>query len=128
MLCKDMPRITTKSPGKTTALAEAFECIWAVVRRIPSGRVATYGQVAAEAGFAKRPRLAGQALNHTPAGMKLPWHRVVNAQGRIALPAGSTGARQQRQRLEAEGVVFRGERIDLARYRWQPRSPAPVVD
>lgn len=123
-----MSRTTANLPGKTTPQADAFERIWAVVRRIPRGRVATYGQVAAEAGFATRPRLAGQALNRTPAGMKLPWHRVVNAQGRIALPAGSAGARLQRQRLEAEGIAFRGERIDLARCRWQPRSPAPVVD
>lgn len=119
-----MPR----AAARTASLTDACERVWAVVRRIPPGRVATYGQVAAEAGFAKRPRLAGQALKRTPAGMKLPWHRVVNAQGRIALPAGSEAGHLQRRRLEAEGLVFHGDRIDLARYRWQPRSPAPIVD
>ncbi|MFA5941736.1 MAG: methylated-DNA--[protein]-cysteine S-methyltransferase [Sinimarinibacterium sp.] len=123
-----MSRAAAPPTAKTTPLTDAFERVWAVVRRIPEGRVATYGQVAAEAGFPKRPRLAGQALNRTPAGMKLPWHRVVNAQGRIALPAGSEAWSVQRRRLEAEGLVFRGDRIDLVRYRWQPRSLAPIVD
>lgn len=107
---------------------EDFARIWAVVKRIPRGRVATYGQVAAEAGYAKRPRLAGQALHHVPARLNLPWHRVINAQGRISLPPDSPGHREQRRRLEDEGVVFLGGRVDLSRHRWQPRSRAPVLD
>ncbi|MEQ1439186.1 MGMT family protein [Fontimonas sp. SYSU GA230001] len=109
-------------------MPEAYARIWAVVRRIPPGRVATYGQIASAAGFPKRPRLTGQALAHAPDHLDLPWHRVVNAQGRIALPDGSDAGRQQRRRLQAEGVQFEGPRIDLARYRWQMRSPAPVID
>lgn len=102
--------------------------IWAVVRRIPRGRVASYGQVAAAAGLPRQARLAGYALHGAPAHLKIPWHRVINAQGRISLPADSEAAGEQRRRLEAEGVVFVGGRVDLARYRWQPRSPAPVLD
>lgn len=65
---------------------EAFEKIWATIRRVPLGRVATYGQIAAEAGFVKRPRLTAQALANVPPGMELPWHRIINAQGRVRCP------------------------------------------
>ncbi len=107
---------------------EAFEKIWATIRRIPLGRVATYGQIASEAGFPKRPRLTAQALAQVPAGMELPWYRVINAQGRIAIPEGSRGYREQQRRLQHEGVKFEGKRIDLAVYRWQPRSSSPLLD
>lgn len=116
------------SAPRPNALADAFARIHAVVLRIPPGCVATYGQVAAEAGFARRARLAGQALAATPPGLDLPWHRVVNAQGRISLPPGSPGHREQARRLQAEGVRFRGARIDLERFGWRPRGPAPVLD
>ncbi|TJY58196.1 hypothetical protein E4T66_15985 [Sinimarinibacterium sp. CAU 1509] len=102
--------------------------ILAVVRRIPRGRVATYGQVAAQAGFPKRPRLAGYALSHLPTGHDLPWHRVINAQGRPSFDPEGPAYRQQLQRLADEGVPNVDGRIDLARYRWQPQSSAPVLD
>ena len=107
---------------------EAFEKIWATIRRIPLGRVATYGQIASEAGFPRRPRLTAQALAHVPAGMELPWYRVINAQGRIAIPEGSRWHREQQRRLQHEGVKFEGKRIDLETYRWQPRSASPLLD
>lgn len=95
--------------------------ILAVVRRIPRGRVATYGQVAALAGFPRQPRLAGYALRH--AGDGTPWHRVVNAQGRISPRADPDGIPRQRTLLKAEGVRFdTGGRIDLRRYQWRPRA------
>jgi methylated-DNA-protein-cysteine methyltransferase-like protein len=87
--------------------------------------VASYGQIAALAGFPRQPRLAGYALHHAPEHPEIPWHRVVNAQGmvsaRSADPIGG-GAAIQRQLLEREGVRFdaRG-RCDLARYQWKPR-------
>lgn len=93
-----------------------YACIHAVVRRIPAGRVATYGQVAELAGYPGAARLAGYAMHRCPPA--LPWHRVINAQGRISLPADSTPALTQRRRLENEGVLFLGGRIDLERYRW----------
>ncbi len=93
--------------------------IWAVVRRIPRGRVATYGQIAALAGFPSQPRLAGYALHALPEQSAVPWHRVINARGRISLPP-TDGLRDlQRAMLEAEGVVFRGGRIDLGRHGWK---------
>ena len=102
--------------------------IWAAVRRIPKGKVATYGQVAAAAGFAKQPRMAGYALHHLPRGSGVPWHRVINAQGRISFPPRSAPWREQRRRLEAEGVAFLGGRVDLARYGWQRTRDAPLLD
>lgn len=94
------------------------------VRRIPHGAVATYGQVAREAGLGRRARLVGQALRHLPEGSDVPWHRVVNAQGRISLPEASDSGRLQRARLEEEGVVFTDGAIDLARFGWQPSLDA----
>lgn len=95
--------------------------IWAVVRRIPAGRVATYGQVATLAGFASQPRLAGYALHALPAHSAVPWHRVINAQGRISLPVADGRYALQQAMLEAEGIVFHGGRVDLARVAWNPR-------
>ncbi len=94
--------------------------IWRVVAAIPPGMVASYGQVAELAGFARGARLVSPALGAAPASMKLPWFRVVNASGRIAIPKASPGYRKQRRLLQAEGVLFDGDRIDLKRYRWEP--------
>lgn len=100
--------------------------IYAVVRRIPEGRVATYGQVAALAGLPRHARLVGYALHALPTGTAVPWHRVVNAQGRISLGRGQAGGDLvQRQRLEREGVEFAGGRISLARFAWKPRGARP---
>jgi methylated-DNA-protein-cysteine methyltransferase-like protein len=91
-----------------------------VVSRIPRGRVATYGQVARIAGIPRQARLVGYALHALPAGTRIPWQRVVNAQGGISTPGGRDSA--QRRLLEREGVRFdsRG-RIPLDSFQWQPR-------
>ena len=99
-------------------MSDKYERIYAVVRRVPPGRVATYGQVAELAGLPRQARLVGYALHGCP--RNLPWHRVINAGGRISLPADSTAAMTQRRRLMDEGVVFLGGRVELARYRWAP--------
>jgi methylated-DNA-protein-cysteine methyltransferase-like protein len=109
-----------------TDRVNAHTRILAVVHRIPRGRVATYGQIAAIAGYAHAPRLAGYALHALPEGSPLPWHRVLGAGGRLSLAKLSPhGALTQRMRLEREGVTFdaRG-RVDLARYGWRPGRPA----
>jgi methylated-DNA-protein-cysteine methyltransferase related protein len=95
--------------------------IHAVVRRIPAGRVSTYGDVAALAGLPGHARLVGYALHALPAGSAVPWHRVVNARGTLstgrAFPGGDV---LQRQRLEAEGVAFDANgRLELRRWRWR---------
>ncbi len=109
-----------------------WERVWAVVRRIPRGRVATYGQVAALAGLSGQARQVGYALHALPGEGLAPWHRVVNARGAISLPPGGGADVTQRLRLEREGVRFdaRG-RIDLARFGWRPgaravRAPGPA--
>ena len=95
--------------------------VWQVVSLIPPGTVATYGDVARQAGLAGAARRVGRALRGLPADTRIPWHRVINAQGRLSLPQGSAGQLAQRERLEAEGVVFVGGlKIDLATYRWRP--------
>lgn len=88
------------------------ERVYTVVHGIPAGRVATYGQIAEMAGRPRAARQVGYAMHRCPAN--LPWHRVVNAQGRLSLPADSSSGLAQRRLLEAEGVVFIGGRIDLA--------------
>ncbi len=96
--------------------------ILAAVRRIPRGKVCTYGDVAEVAGLPRRARLVGTVLRQTPASRDLPWFRVINASGRISFPAGSDAYLRQRRKLEAEGIVFIGGRIDLKRHGWPPRD------
>lgn len=92
--------------------------VLAVVDSIPRGRVASYGQVAREAGLPRRARLVGRFLAELPADSTLAWHRVVNSAGRISL---RPGAARQRRRLAREGVRFtKTGRIDLARFAWAP--------
>ena len=101
------------------------EKIYAVVARIPRGRVATYGQVAALAGLPRQPRLVGYALHALPEDRRIPWHRVVNAQGRTSPRSDGFGHEDlQRLLLEDEGVEFSPAGVlSLARYRWRPRKP-----
>ena len=100
---------------------EINQRIWQVVTMIPRGRVATYGDIARHAGMPGAARRVGRALRGLPAGTKIPWHRVINAQGRIAVPAGNAARITQRRRLEQEGVTFYTDtRISLKRYRWLP--------
>jgi len=100
--------------------------IHAAVRRIPRGRVATYGEIARVAGIGGQPRLVGYALAALPDDSNVPWHRVVNAQGRVSPRANPGPDRVQRALLEREGVRFDAQgRIDLARHRWQPRAARP---
>lgn len=110
--------------GGDAAIAEdTYHQIYEIVRRIPRGRVATYGQVAILAGIPGHARQVGYALNALPDGSRVPWQRVVNAKGRISLRAEPEYSRVQQAILEAEGVEFDvSGRLDLARYRWRPRG------
>ena len=99
-----------------------------MIARVPKGRVATYGQIAGEAGLPGHARMVGYALSALPEGSRVPWHRIVNAAGRISLRSAAEGRpmdRIQRFLLEREGVRFGGGgAIPLARYRWRPRGGA----
>lgn len=96
------------------------ERIWQTVSQIPSGSVASYGQIAQLAGLPNASRLVGNVLKNLPEGSQLPWHRVINAQGKISFAEGSNPYREQRQRLESEGLVFSGNKLSLTQYGWQP--------
>jgi methylated-DNA-protein-cysteine methyltransferase related protein len=92
-----------------------------VIAAVPAGKVITYGQAAAAAGFPGAARLTVWALQR---GEGLPWHRVVGAGGRIAIPG--EGGLEQRLRLRIEGVKFRGNRVRMDLHNWTPRRrPSP---
>ena len=100
-----------------------FARVYALVREIPRGRVATYGQVAALLGVPRGARAVGWALRALPEAARVPWHRVVGASGRVS-PRGGPGPARQRRRLRAEGVRFREGRVDLDRHGvLAPRRP-----
>lgn len=98
----------------------AYEIYYSVARRVPRGRVTTYGTVAREAGFPGNARQVGYALAALPDGSDVPWHRIVNAQGEVSARSTAIGyERLQRTLLEAEGVRFDASgRIDLDRFGW----------
>ncbi|MCC5885671.1 MAG: MGMT family protein [Gammaproteobacteria bacterium] len=98
--------------------AGARERIHLVVAAIPAGCVSTYGDVAAFAGLPRRARLVGRTLSQLTAGSRLPWHRVLRADGRIAIRGG--GEDEQQRRLLAEGIAVRNRRVEVKKYRWQP--------
>jgi methylated-DNA-protein-cysteine methyltransferase-like protein len=99
---------------------EAVQGICAVIRRIPWGWVATYGQVAAMAGMPRRARLVGRVLQRLDPAVKIPWHRVVNAKGEVSYSLSRNGGDiLQRRLLEKEGLRFDDKnRLDLERCRW----------
>ena len=94
------------------------ERIWQVVASIPSGRVASYGQIAALAGLPGYARFVGTTLGKLPRDTNLPWHRVVNASLQIA-PRNSQRMLEQKRRLRDEGVIFRGNRV-VSTFRLEP--------
>lgn len=98
---------------------EFCESVWALVRRIPSGRVMIYGQIADVLGFPGRARAVGFAMRHAPPSV--PWHRVVSSRGVISERPDRESMSEQCRRLEAEGVRFDAEgRLDLRRLLWEP--------
>jgi methylated-DNA-protein-cysteine methyltransferase related protein len=101
----------------------SYQRIYAVVRRIPKGRVATYGQVAELAGIPGHARQVGYALHALSEGTTIPWHRVVNAKGEISVRSLPGAELIQRQLLAREGVLLNARgRVALARTRWAPRA------
>jgi methylated-DNA-protein-cysteine methyltransferase-like protein len=101
-----------------------YELIWRTVRKIPRGRVATYGQIAELAGLEGHARQVGYALHNLPERNNVPWHRVVNAKGEISPRSAGDSHELQRMLLIGEGVAIdsRG-RIDLKKFRWSAQVP-----
>jgi methylated-DNA-protein-cysteine methyltransferase-like protein len=101
--------------------------VYRLVSRIPRGRVASYGQIAAFLGAPRGARAVGYAMKRCPRGDGVPWHRVLNARGGISLRANLSGMLTQRLRLEREGLAFRHDRVDLRRYRWTGPRRLPLL-
>lgn len=95
-----------------------FERVYEVVKRIPKGKVTTYGSVAAMAGNPRMARYVGYALHVNPQPIIIPCHRVVNRYGELSGAFAFGGADVQRELLEAEGVAVIGNRVDLKEYYW----------
>jgi methylated-DNA-protein-cysteine methyltransferase-like protein len=109
-----------------TSKSDSYARIYRVVCRIPRGRIATYGQVAALAGLGGHARQVGYAMHSLPDDASVPWQRVINAKGEVS-PRSEPGMdRLQRSLLEDEGLAFDANgRIDLGRYQWRPRAWRP---
>lgn len=109
-----------------SAARSRWQSFYDVVEQIPAGYVATYGQVAALAGFAGNARQVGYALAAMPEESGLPWQRVINARGEVSLRTEPGRDGYQRHLLEEEGVAFGPSgRVDLARFGWEPGTTRP---
>ena len=94
--------------------------IWQTTLQIPSGSVASYGQIADLAGLPGRARLVGKAMGAAPEKLQVPWFRVLRSDGKIAFPAGSELAEKQKGHLQQEDVVVLNNRVRLKEFQWQP--------
>jgi len=102
----------------------SWDTVYRIVKRIPRGRVTTYGEVARALRLPGGARAVGYAMAATPRGRGIPWHRVVGAGGRIRVP--ERYAALQRKLLQTEGVPTDGIAIDLKRYGWSPATKRPA--
>jgi len=101
--------------------SDAYARVYGVVKQVPAGRVATYGQVASLAGLGGHARLVGYALSALRDDESVPWHRVINARGEVSKRSDPYFEGIQRELLEREGVVAdEAGRVALDRYRWRP--------
>lgn len=118
-------------PPKTTADAfmKARRDILETILRIPRGKVASYSQVAFAAGWPGRARLVARVLGDVPPEFgDVPWQRVINAAGRIAIPKSSPGHLKQQRLLKTEGVVFLNGRVSFKAHGWQPGDESPLLN
>jgi len=100
----------------------SYDRIYRVVKKIPFGKVATYGQVACLAGLKGQSRLVGYALHRLLPGADIPWQRVINAKGMLSFPKNNAFCRLQKQLLAQEGIQFTREMIDLKKYSWKAKA------
>lgn len=101
-------------------MSELQQRIWKVASMIPRGRVATYGQIADLAGLPGRARMVSTALKKAPHDMQLPWHRIIGAGGRIAIPHSAPSYHEQIALLREEDVVVVSGQLPMKQYQWQP--------
>jgi methylated-DNA-protein-cysteine methyltransferase-like protein len=100
--------------------SELYFRIYETVKRVPRGKVATYGQIARLSGIPGHARLVGYALHRLPEGSEVPWHRVVNRKGQISLQSDPFAGSLQRSLLESEGVEFDvNQAVALKKHQWK---------
>ena len=109
----------------TGAISEFSAKVMGFIKKIPRGKVATYGQIAALAGKPHGARGVAWILHSSSTSHGLPWHRVLGSSGKISFPERASNHREQKRRLEAEGVKFNGGRTDLTKFQWKKRPAKP---
>ncbi len=113
--------LSSHRPDKSRGWVAFYE----IIVRIPPGQVATYGQIATLAGRRGHARQVGYALAATPEHLDLPWHRVINAQGRVSPRSHSRLHEFQEELLRREGIELTNGKVDLSRYLWNPDLDEP---
>jgi methylated-DNA-protein-cysteine methyltransferase-like protein len=113
-----MNHLKFRNNTRQSKSSESYNLIWSLIAEIPRGKVMTYGDIARLCGLPGQARLVGYALHNLPGNIKIPWHRVINSQGRISFPPTSRYSKIQRKLLQAEGIKFAGDKVALAKYRW----------
>ena len=117
-----MPKLPAKDTKANSSTSPFHKKVVAMIKKIPKGKVATYGKIAAYAGNPRAARQVVRTLHSSSVKEKLPWHRVINSQGKISLPVGN-GYELQKALLESDGVVFGlGDKVDLKKYLWAPKG------
>jgi methylated-DNA-protein-cysteine methyltransferase-like protein len=99
---------------------QKYQRIWQTVKKIPAGKVASYGQIADLAGLPGRARLVGKSLGYIPKALSVPWYRVLRSSGQLAFPKGSEQSLLQTGLLQQEDVVVLNNRVKLREFLWQP--------
>lgn len=120
---EELSELTDEELAEVREEIDSFgDRVYWLVRQIPAGRVATYGEVATYAGSPRAARAVGQLMKRSPElAQPIPWHRVINARGGISHRGDVGRAHRQRDRLEEEGIVFASDgTCDLDEYRWEP--------
>ena len=111
--------MSSNTEVKKTDEGNWYQSVWKVVSEIPSGHVLTYGEVARLSGMPRAARRVSQALRRAPSDLNVPWHRVINSQGKISFPEDSNGWIRQKDRLEEEGVVFLKGKVNFDQFGYR---------
>lgn len=117
----------TSSTQETQNNLSPMAKIWHIVAMIPPGKVSSYGKVADFAGLPGRARYVSKALKSAPEHLSLPWHRVLNSQGKISFEKHSVSFQEQMELLRIEGVTVNCGKVDLSEFEWQPDMATLVM-
>ena len=113
--------LSERPPRKNTGSFSFYEKVYEIVRKIPKGKVTTYGAIAETIGMKSSSRLVGQALKSMPPDIDIPAQRVINHVGLLSGAHQFGGYERMRWLLESEGVKFKGDGVDMERHFWKPK-------